>query len=131
LAESIQPQGGKFVIGGSKLFEEALPDCRYVYETLVADPIECDTFAPDYDHFDCAFISKTFRENSLRFDYRLLYNQQKYPKPTENLFSVPEHEEFQYLRTIKQIIEEGEGKLDRTKTGTKAIFGGMMKYDLS
>lgn len=31
---------------------------------------------------------------------------------------------------IKNIIENGEEKSDRTGTGTKSIFGGMMKYDL-
>lgn len=35
------------------------------------------------------------------------------------------------MRAIKNIIENGEEKVDRTKTGTRAIFGGMMKYDLS
>jgi len=59
---------------------------------------------PEYDHLECSFISKTFRENSLRFDYRQYYNQKKYGKPAENLFGVPEHEEFQYLRAIKDII---------------------------
>lgn len=94
--------------------------------------MECDTFAPKYDdQFECSFISKTFRQNSLRFDYRLYYNQKKYDKPVKNLFEEPEHEEYQYLRAIKNIIENGEEKVDRTKTGTRAIFGGMMKYDLS
>ena len=32
---------------------------------------------------------------------------------------------------IKNIIENGEQKSDRTGTGTKSIFGGMMRYDLN
>ncbi len=32
---------------------------------------------------------------------------------------------------IKTIIETGDTKMDRTGTGTKSLFGGMMKYDLS
>ncbi len=31
---------------------------------------------------------------------------------------------------IRNIIDNGEEKSDRTGTGTKTIFGGMMKYDL-
>jgi dihydrofolate reductase len=31
LAESATPQGRKFVIGGSKLFEDSLGSCRYIY----------------------------------------------------------------------------------------------------
>lgn len=77
--------------GGAKLFEEAMADCRYVYETLVADPVECDVFVPSYSHLDCAYVSKTFSENKLRYDYRLYYNQKLYEKPTENLFGKPEH----------------------------------------
>ena len=34
------------------------------------------------------------------------------------------------MRAIRDIIDKGEEKIDRTKTGTKSIFGGMMKYDL-
>ena len=32
---------------------------------------------------------------------------------------------------IKTIIERGDTKMDRTGTGTKSLFGGMMRYDLS
>jgi thymidylate synthase len=32
---------------------------------------------------------------------------------------------------IKNIIENGDSKMDRTGTGSKSLFGGMMKYDLS
>lgn len=32
---------------------------------------------------------------------------------------------------IKIIIERGDTKMDRTGTGTKSLFGGMMRYDLS
>ena len=32
---------------------------------------------------------------------------------------------------IENIIKNGDTKMDRTGTGTKAIFGGLMRYDLS
>ncbi len=32
---------------------------------------------------------------------------------------------------IKNICEKGDTKMDRTGTGTKSIFGGMMRYDLN
>ena len=34
------------------------------------------------------------------------------------------------MNLIKKIIENGEDKVDRTKTGTRSLFGGMMRYDL-
>ena len=37
LTRSLLPQGKTFVIGGAQIFEKALSDCRYVYETLVAE----------------------------------------------------------------------------------------------
>ena len=63
LANDTHPQGRVFVTGGSKLFEEALPDCRNIYETLVAEDVDCDVFAPKYDSLPCNFISKTYRQN--------------------------------------------------------------------
>lgn len=92
LSREVQPEGRAFVIGGSKVFEEALPDCRYVYETLVADEVECDVFAPRYDdQLECSFVSKTFRQNNLRFDFRQYYNPKNYSRPCENQFGVAEH----------------------------------------
>lgn len=35
LSETLSPQGKKFVIGGSRLFEDSLDKCRYIYETLI------------------------------------------------------------------------------------------------
>lgn len=86
ISASEVPKGKAFVIGGAKIFEDSLADCRYVYETLIADDVSCDVFAPKYDHLTCSYVSKTFRENQLRFDYRQYYNQSKYGKPEENLF---------------------------------------------
>lgn len=32
---------------------------------------------------------------------------------------------------VKKIIDFGEDKIDRTKTGTRGLFGDMMRFDLS
>lgn len=60
LAKSLSPQGRYFVIGGQKIFEEAIPDCRYIYETRINKEFECDRFMPEHN-FPAKFISKTFR----------------------------------------------------------------------
>jgi thymidylate synthase len=36
----------------------------------------------------------------------------------------------QYVDLVKKVLAEGEERLDRTGTGTQAIFGGMIEFDL-
>jgi len=40
------------------------------------------------------------------------------------------HEEYQYLKLIEQILENGIERNDRTGVGTKSIFGATMRYSL-
>ena len=61
LSRESHPEGRIFVVGGSRVFDEGVPHCRHVYETLVADKVECDTFVSKYDHLKCSYISKTHR----------------------------------------------------------------------
>lgn len=39
--------------------------------------------------------------------------------------------EYQYLDLLKEIMEYGDARTDRTGTGTTAIHGAMMRFDLS
>jgi thymidylate synthase len=41
------------------------------------------------------------------------------------------HPEYSYLNALKNILENGDERPDRTSTGTKSIFGLQMKFDLS
>lgn len=43
---------------------------------------------------------------------------------------LPPHEEHQYLDLVREIIETGQVKMDRTGTGTKSVFGRTMKFSL-
>lgn len=85
------PAGNVFVVGGSRLFEEGLVSCRYVYESLLAQDIPCDVFAPKHN-FPCHFVSKTFHENGIRYDHRLYANPSQHSLAAPLPFGVPEHE---------------------------------------
>ncbi len=41
------------------------------------------------------------------------------------------HPEHQYLDLLSQVLEAGDDREDRTKIGTKSVFGAMVRFDLS
>lgn len=41
------------------------------------------------------------------------------------------HAEYQYLDLMDRILETGDGRMDRTGVGTRALFGAMLRFDLS
>ncbi len=42
----------------------------------------------------------------------------------------PRHEEYQYLDLLRDVIDNGAIKTDRTGVGTRSMFGGQMKFSL-
>ena len=41
------------------------------------------------------------------------------------------HPEFQYISILRQLLQHGDRRMDRTGTGTLAMFGSMMRFDMS
>ena len=41
------------------------------------------------------------------------------------------HPEYQYLELLQELLEKGDARVDRTKVGTRALFGREMRFDLA
>lgn len=133
-----------FVIGGSYIFNEFMNNeelknlIKSIYLTTIYKEIECDVFWKTPTDFEEVSVSKTEVEKDYVFDFRILVNKNLIgEKPIEELVSYdalkqhPQHEEFQYLNHIKDIIDNGKEKRDRTGVGTISKFGLTMRFDCS
>jgi thymidylate synthase len=41
------------------------------------------------------------------------------------------HPEYQYLDLLEQVLLKGDERIDRTRVGTRSMFGAMVRFDLS
>ncbi len=58
-----------FIIGGTSLFEEAMPLADRLYLTLVDDDTEGDVFFPPYPDFTKTIFEETHEENGIRYRF--------------------------------------------------------------
>ena len=120
-----------WVIGGSQLYTEAIKNkfCNHLYITEIYNKIECDTYFPDItSNFNLISISNFNQENENHF--RFLVYQNKAVMKQLNINKWINSEEDQYLNTLKKIMDTGSQRIDRTRVGTKSIFGLQFKYNL-
>lgn len=109
-----------FVIGGEQIYKEAVRDflylCKKIHVTRFKTDYGCDQFFP-YDSVKELLLAADPSKNRDYVRYTYI------PKIS--------HDEYQYLDAMKNIVNEGEVKPDRTGVGTKSVFGGtQMKFDL-
>ena len=50
---------------------------------------------------------------------------------TMDQYAQPRHPEYQYLDILREILDHGDKRMDRTGVGTLALFGRHMRYDVS
>lgn len=109
-----------FVAGGEQIYSEAVRDyiylCRRIYITKFKTDYECDQFFPWGDVKDYP----NYREPTRTRDFVRYFIEPRV-----------RHQEYKYLDLLKQIIEEGEPKMDRTEVGTTSLFGSRMEFDIS
>lgn len=113
-----------FVIGGANVYKEAIdhPLCKEICLTRVyGSDVKCDTFFPPIlegpNHWMLSKSSAEVVDRSL-----LVCLFQTYTQSNE--------EEMNYLNLVKEIIQTGEKRVDRTCVGTLSVFGKQMRFSL-
>ena len=120
-----------FIIGGEMLYNYVLTNhlnnIDKLYITEIYAKIECDKFFPKIDNkiFKIKEVSKFKKENDIYFRYFT------YEKKINNKDFYINEEELNYKNMIKNILENGLVRDDRTGVGTLSIFAPYsMKYNL-
>lgn len=128
-----------FIIGGEMLYkhvlEEYILNIDKLYITEIYSSVECDRFFPKIDNeiFKIKEVSKFKKENEMFFRY-FIYEKRinnivnSIVNKTDNYIN---EEELNYKNMIKNILENGLVRDDRTGVGTISVFAPCsMKYDL-
>ena len=120
-----------FIIGGEKLYKEAMehPLCSHLYITEIYETYDCDKYFPKItENFKLNFVSNFKNDNTTYYRNLVYTNINNMNIEFSNLWN--NKEEYQYLYTLKKILNKGIKTEDRTGVGTLSIFGEMFKYDL-
>jgi len=105
-----------FIIGGGVLYQAVINKhyIKRLYITHMKQPYKCDTFFPDIrqDYYYIQRIISTSEDMDI-----VEYVPSLITRPME----------VQYLALVKEILEEGNSKTDRTGVGTLSLFGKSMR----
>jgi len=145
------------VIGGSSLYQMALesPYCHTLYITELYHDFSCDVTFPKFEiqNHHQAKVPERLKEIAAGFPlhvenqgykligaseiecdtqnkiyYRFLVYQNV--KLTDSLKPWVNEEETRYLELMKEILDQGYERLDRTQIGTYALPGQCLKFNL-
>lgn len=109
-----------FVIGGQRLYEEAITHYLYLCDCMYISHIPGD--------FDCDVTFPYDSITSIKSVERKVSSGKTFSLETINFYVI--HPEQQYLDLLRTIQTSGDKRLDRTKVGTLSLFGQRLVFDL-
>jgi thymidylate synthase len=120
------PSKQVWIVGGADVYANLYNQCTRIYMMMLDKvfPNVSATFASVPPSFELVDYSEKHRSEYEGCDYRLL----RYDR---NFVSQCLNHESQYLRMLRDIIDQGNTRTDRTNVGTIGSFGGQQKYDVS
>jgi thymidylate synthase len=114
------------IIGGEDIYALFKGYISKIYLTDIRVP---DTYKIEYTKFffDINNFFKITEFSSINLHEDIAYRYIVY----EKLHTVTQLHDYTYSELCKKVLTDGEYRTDRTGTGTVAIFGEQMKFDLS
>lgn len=112
-----------FVIGGAEIYSAFLKSgmVKKIMLTQIDAQYECDTYFPVFSGYNFKLVDWSPKNNFEGSNYQYLtYVAEKTPCNEAN-----------YLKLVQDIFDNGKERHDRTGTGTIAVFGRQMRFDLS
>jgi len=118
-----------FVIGGASLFAMFIQRAQHIYATILeADRIELEETSERIEEFPL----KEFMNFKIVEFYPVSGNGKfrhvTYERIRNGQYN---HDEFQYLDLLRDIYENGKSRDDRTKIGTRAVFGRQIRFNIA
>jgi dihydrofolate reductase/thymidylate synthase len=119
-----------WIIGGRQIYEWFLANhlVTAIYDTQIASKYTCDTILD----LDSIYNSSNWVAPICPPDAVRAFNSANEPELyLRYTLHHGNRDEQQILDTIRDILDNGEMRQERTGTGTLSIFGGQLRFDLS
>ena len=116
-----------YVIGGGSIYNDFLWNenvhkmfnVKMIYVTRIRKKYDCDAYFPKIpSNYFIEDYTPDFEEDNHKY-YFIRYEKKE-----------QEHEEYNYLKIVKDVLENNTYKLDRTGEGILSQFGCTQRYDI-